>query len=128
MSSKVSLCKHRFPIQPPHGSLAIPGDCTRCDTSWDRVQEELQRQDDTIRMRTAHEGPCGLCQKTRMLFSYQREQQQWDETEPPVRWLCIPCWGMAKETEETTGFIELDNAFKHGTDDQLTRFVFGGGQ
>lgn len=125
---KTSLCKHRFPLQPPHGSLAFPGDCTRCGTSWEAVQDELQRQADTIRMRTAHEGACQLCQKTRMLFSYQREQQPWDETEPPVRWLCIPCWGNSKETEEATGFVDFHDVFDRGTDDQLARFVFGGGQ
>lgn len=23
-------CDHRFPVQPPHGSLANPGDCDHC--------------------------------------------------------------------------------------------------
>jgi hypothetical protein len=124
----VSLCKHRFPLQPPHGSLAYPGNCIGCGTTWDAVQEELQRQQDTIRMRTAHEGPCGYCGKKRMLFSYQREQQPWDETEPPVRWLCIPCWGSAQEVEENTGFTTFPEAFNHGTDEQLARYVFGGGR
>lgn len=121
----VSLCKHAFPIQPPHGSLARPGDCSRCGATWQTVQEELWRQEDTIRMRTAHEGQCGSCGKTRMVFGYQREQRPWDETEPPMRWLCIPCWGQAKTAEEETGFATFAEAFANGTDDQLARFVFG---
>ncbi|MEV8396317.1 hypothetical protein [Streptomyces niveus] len=122
----ISLCKHRFPIQPPHGSLGAPGDCTGCGTTWDTIQDELQKQTDTIRMRTAHEGQCHHCGKTRMVFSYQREQQPWEQDEPPVLWLCIPDWGQAKATEETTGFADFNDVFDHGTDDQLARFVFGG--
>ncbi|WP_407563367.1 hypothetical protein [Streptomyces sp. 184] len=124
--ARISLCKHGFPIQPPHGSFARPGDCTGCGITWEALQAELQRQEDTIRMRTAHEGDCELCGHTRMLFRFQREQQPWDEGEPPVRWLCIPCWGNAKTTEENTGFSDFNDVFDNGTDDQLARFVFGG--
>lgn len=27
-------CDHRFPIQPPHGSLANPGPCSHCGMPW----------------------------------------------------------------------------------------------
>ncbi|RYJ29385.1 hypothetical protein CU044_2126 [Streptomyces sp. L-9-10] len=120
-----SLCKHSFPVQAPGGSLFRPGDCTGCGVTWDAVQDELQRQADIIRVRTAHEGKCHYCGRPRMLFSYQRGPQPWDEAEPPVRWLCIPCWGDAQAIEEKTGFAEVGDAMKYGTDAQLARFVLG---
>ncbi|MET8864640.1 hypothetical protein ABZW11_17020 [Nonomuraea sp. NPDC004580] len=27
-------CDHRFPVQPPHGSLARPGSCSHCGMPW----------------------------------------------------------------------------------------------
>lgn len=27
-------CEHSFPCQPPHGSLANPGPCKHCGTTW----------------------------------------------------------------------------------------------
>lgn len=27
-------CEHSFPVQPPHGSLANPGNCTDCGARW----------------------------------------------------------------------------------------------
>lgn len=29
-AAKTLRCDHRFPIQPPHGSLARPGACSKC--------------------------------------------------------------------------------------------------
>ena len=54
-----------------------------------------------------------------MVFRYQREQQPWDETEPPVIWLCVRDWSRARETEEATGFIDFNDLFDRGTDEQL---------
>lgn len=37
-------CDHRFPVQPPEGSLAAPGNCRACGQSWERrevVSDEL---------------------------------------------------------------------------------------
>lgn len=122
----VSLCKHSFPVLPPHGSLGAPGDCTGCGTTFDAIQAELKQQADIIRLRTAHRGECEYCGKNTMLFRFQRDEQPWDETEPPVRWLCVPCWGKAKATAEATGFSDFYDVFDNGNDEQLARFTFGG--
>jgi hypothetical protein len=122
----ISLCKHAFPLQPPHGSLVRPGDCTRCAVTFAAAQDGLRRQADTIRIRTAHEGACESCGRDRMLFAYQRARQPLEEHEPPVLRLCIPCWGRTRETEERTGFTDYRDAFAHATDRQLARFLGGG--
>lgn len=122
---KFSLCKHRFPVQPPHGSILRPGDCDRCGTSWADVQAELDRQQNALRLGTAHRATCAGCHLTRMVFRYQREQQPWDETEPPVIWLCVRDWSYAREREETTGFIDFVQVFDHGTDEQLLAALRG---
>jgi len=122
---KTSLCKHSFPIQPPHGSLANPGDCARCGTTWADVQAELDRQENLLRLGTAHRATCAGCGHTRMVFRYQREQQPWDEQEPPVLWLCVRDWSHAREREETTGFIDFADVFAHGTDEQLLSALRG---
>lgn len=31
----VLRCEHSFPCQPPHGSIACPGDCTKCGVTYD---------------------------------------------------------------------------------------------
>lgn len=122
----VSLCKHAFPVQPPHGSMIHPGDCTGCGTTWNDVQRDLLRQEEIHRATTAHEGDCQLCGQPRMLFLYQRREHPADAKTPPVRWLCTPCWGAVQATEEATGFLDFHDVFDRGTDDQLQRFVFGG--
>ncbi|MFJ4418230.1 hypothetical protein [Streptomyces sp. NPDC088925] len=122
----ISLCKHSFPIQPPLGSMAWPGDCTSCGLTWAAAQAELERQAEQVRLATAHECRCDFCAKPRVVFQFQREQAPWEETEPPVRWLCTHCWGAAQTTAEETGFDSLADVFDNGTDDQLARFVFGG--
>jgi hypothetical protein len=120
----ISLCKHSFTVLPP-ASITRPGPCAGCGITWLAVQEELARQADTIRLRTAQEGTCRGCAKQRMLFSYQREQMPWEETEPPTVWLCIPCWGNAQECEEQTGFVDFKDLFANGTDEQLSRALRG---
>lgn len=132
MTAKVSLCKHSFPIQPPHGSIVRPGDCTGCGVTWNAIQAELaqqlaQREVDLCN-RTAHEGRCTSCALPRMVFRYQREAHPWEPEDPPAHWLCTTCWGNAQATEEATGFTDLHDAFNNATDDQLARFVFGGAQ
>ncbi|MFF7067350.1 hypothetical protein [Streptomyces pseudovenezuelae] len=116
---KVSLCKHGFPVQPPLGSLANPGDCTGCGITWADAQAELDRQEVLLRLRTAHEGICERCGNRRLVFRYTREQQPWDQGEPRVLWLCARDWSAARETEETTGFIDFNDLFDRGTDEQL---------
>jgi hypothetical protein len=34
-AAKTLRCKHSFPCQPPLGSVARPGDCSKCGTSYD---------------------------------------------------------------------------------------------
>jgi hypothetical protein len=122
---KISLCKHSFPIQPPLGSLTNPGNCTGCGTSWADAQAELDRQETLLRLGTAHEATCAWCNQRRIVFRYAREQQPWDEQEPPVIWLCARDWSRARENEETTGFIDFHDLFDHGTDEQLERGLRG---
>jgi hypothetical protein len=43
-AAKTLRCKHRFLLQPPHGSLAHPSDCTKCGVPHDdseQVEGEL---------------------------------------------------------------------------------------
>jgi hypothetical protein len=40
-------CEHSFSVQPPHGSLARPGDCTKCGVPYDateQVEEGLSKR------------------------------------------------------------------------------------
>jgi len=30
-------CDHRHPVQPPHGSMAFPGDCSKCGAPWGSI-------------------------------------------------------------------------------------------
>jgi hypothetical protein len=32
---KALRCDHSFPVQPPHGSIGRPGDCTKCGVPYD---------------------------------------------------------------------------------------------
>lgn len=118
---KVSLCKHGFPVQPPLGSLAHPGDCTGCGLTWIQAQQQLEQQETAHRLATAHEGTCKYCRKTRRLFKYQRQEQPWEDTTPPALWLCTPCWSEARENEEATGFTDFHDLFDRGSDEQLER-------
>ncbi|MGW0837105.1 hypothetical protein [Streptomyces prunicolor] len=114
----VSFCKHGFPLQPPLGSLAHPGDCA-CGVTYADAHAELDRQAMLLRLGTAHEGACDGCGQTRLLFRYQPEQQPWGADEAAVRWLCTPDWSKAREREEDTGFIDFNDLFDRGTDEQL---------
>jgi hypothetical protein len=120
----ISLCKHSFPVQPPAGSLARPGDCA-CGLTFLEAQAELDRQAMLLRVCTAHDGTCEGCRQPRFLFRYQPEQQPWEPDEPPARWLCTPCWSRARENEETTGFVDFNDLFDRGTDEQLAAGLRG---
>lgn len=108
------LCKHAFPIQPPHGSLAEPGDCTGCGITWIERQQELDAARVAYRMGTAHTGRCPGCrQPGRMLFIFIQEPRPWDlaSEEPPSVFLCGPCWSSTTLEEEKTiennGFFDI---------------------
>lgn len=122
---KTSLCKHGFPIQPPHGSIIHPGPCTGCGITYLQHLQELERQAEARRLATAHEGHCDWCKKTRMLFAYDREEQPWEETAPPTLWLCMTDWGTARTNEEESGFTDFNDLFDRGSDEQLQRGLRG---
>jgi len=121
----VSLCKHSHPVQPPHGSIVNPADCTGCGTPWADVQRELDRQETLLRLGTAHEAICAGCSQRRIVFRYVREQQPWETQEPPVVWLCARDWSTARENEEATGFIDFNDLFDRGSDEQLAAGLRG---
>lgn len=93
----ISLCKHSFPCQPPHGSIFRPGACTGCGITYDQHQAELLRQEEALIAGTAHEGPCPGCEQTRRLFRFEPPAQPWHEpgAEMPVTFLCTDCFNAA---------------------------------
>lgn len=94
---KVSLCKHSFPCQPPHGSIFRPGDCTGCGITYNQHQAELLRQEEALIVGSSRDGQCPDCTRQKRLFRWQPPVQPWDEpgTEPPVTFLCIDCYNAA---------------------------------
>lgn len=122
---KVSFCKHGFPLQPPLGSLANPGNCTGCGITFADAQRELDRQEMLLRLGTAHEATCGRCGQKRIVFRYVRELQPWENTEPPAIWLCAQDWSATRETEERTGFTDYNDLFDRGSDEQLAAGLRG---
>lgn len=96
---KVSLCKHSFPCQPPHGSIFRPGDCTGCGITYAAHEAELLRQEEAVIVATSHDGQCPDCNRTRRLFRFQPPTQPWDEPdyEPPVSFLCTDCFNNAAD-------------------------------
>lgn len=95
---KVSLCKHSFPVQPPHGSIVRPGPCD-CGQTYEQVQDELRRQAEALILNTAHDGVCEDCRKETRVFRFQAEEQPWTPfgVEMPVSWLCLGCWNDAAQ-------------------------------
>ncbi len=94
------LCKHAFPIQPPHGSILRPGDCTGCGITYAERERELDAAAAAYRAGTAHRGYCPRCrQNDRMLFIFIQEPRPWDCSEPRV-FLCGPCWSATTLEEE----------------------------
>ncbi|WP_062215680.1 hypothetical protein [Streptomyces sp. NBRC 109706] len=95
----VSLCKHSFPIQPPHGSIVRPGPCVGCGITWDDCQADLARQEAALIDGSSHDGQCGHCDQTRRLYRWQPLRQPWDEPdyEPPITWLCAAGYDAATQ-------------------------------
>lgn len=106
----VSLCKHGFPVQPPHGSFARPGDCTACGLTWNQAQDELVRQEHALILGTAHDGTCPDCGQPHRLYRYQPADQPWHEIgeEMPVTFLCQDCRHVAIAAEEIVNTALLD--------------------
>lgn len=95
----VSLCKHSFPCQPPHGSIFRPGDCTGCGITYSQHEAELRRQEEALIVGSSREGLCPDCSQPCRLFRFQPPAQPWDEPgyEPPVRFLCTNCFNVAAD-------------------------------
>ncbi|TXS14022.1 hypothetical protein EAO70_20790 [Streptomyces sp. adm13(2018)] len=93
----VSLCKHSHIVLPPHGSIFRPSDCTRCGLSYNAIQEELQLQKEALIHGASKTGTCPDCQQERTLLRFQPPEQPWDpfDYEPPVSFLCLPCYNTA---------------------------------
>ncbi|MFE7566894.1 hypothetical protein ACFU76_08000 [Streptomyces sp. NPDC057539] len=121
-----TLCKHRFPLIAPAGSLFRPGDCTGCGLTFAASQAELERQAEQIRLHTAHEGNCEYCTRSAVVFQFQREAMPWDEADPPVRWLCMGCWTGAAEVADGLTYSEISAALDSPSGSAFARFVFGG--
>lgn len=124
----VSLCKHSFPLQPPHGSLGNPGDCTGCGITYNAWEDELAAQEQRVRVGTAARGTCQGCWlPDRMLFTFKATERPWhgfdtDDVPQPSR-LCTPCWSTATQADERGDFLTFTDAFDHGTDEQLLDFL-----
>ena len=94
---KVSLCKHSFPCQPPHGSIFRPGPCVGCGITYDEHQAELLRQEEALIVGSSRDGQCPDCTRQKRLFRWQPPAQPWDEpgVEKPVTFLCMDCYNAA---------------------------------
>ncbi len=97
----VSLCKHGFPVQPPHGSIFRPGPCTDCGVTFDAWQAVLREQEEALIHGTSHDGVCPNCRQACRLFRYQSQEQPWHEidVELPVTFLCLDCWNDTADAE-----------------------------
>lgn len=119
----VSLCKHSFPVQPPHGSLAHPGDCSGCGRPYRDVQHDLARQEERHRIATAARGRCAGCKlPDRMLFTFTAPPAPWNPNPVPRRY-CTPCWSRAQLAVDKGVPFTFDETYHHGTDEQLLRFL-----
>ncbi|MBP5896366.1 hypothetical protein [Streptomyces scabiei] len=120
---RLSLCKHAFPVQPPLGSLAHPGDCTGCGMTHDAHNLVLEEQEGRHRIATAARGRCEMCcLPGRMLFTFTPDPGPWDGDVGSHR-LCTPCWSAAKLLDERGEPLTFTTAFDHGTDEQLLRLL-----
>lgn len=108
MPGTVSLCKHRFPIQPPLGSFGRPGDCSSCSATWDAVQAELQRQSEALTVGSSRDGNCPHCTQYRRLFRFQPCDKPWTavDYEEPVTFLCMNCRNTASDMDRE-GYLTL---------------------
>jgi hypothetical protein len=103
-TSRVSLCRHSFPCQPPHGSIFRPGACVGCGITYSQHEAELRRQEEALIVGSAHDGKCPSCGHARRLFRFQPPAQPWDEPdyEPPVTFLCIDDFNAAADAHNET--------------------------
>lgn len=94
---RVSLCKHSFPCQPPHGSIFRPGNCTDCGITYDETQANLLLQEEALIVGSSYDGECPDCCHLKRLFRWQPPAQPWDEpgAEHPVTFLCMDCYNAA---------------------------------
>lgn len=108
----VSLCKHSFPCQPPHGSIFRPGPCVGCGTTWQAAQDELARQEKALILGSARDGECPNCHQQRCLYRFQAPEQPWHDFdyEPPIVFLCADCWNDARDEENNLLAIALADA------------------
>ncbi|MBZ6102787.1 hypothetical protein ACH4NO_18465 [Streptomyces olivaceus] len=97
---KISLCKHRFPIVAPGGSLFHPGDCSRCGITYRDHETELRRQEEALIVGSSRYGKCPDCGHNRRLFRFQPPAQPWHspDEEMPVSFLCMGCYNTAADT------------------------------
>lgn len=110
---RVSLCKHSFPVLPPHGSLTRPGDCAGCGMTWAQAQEDLRQQEEALIRGSSRDGVCPDCTRERRLYRYQPDEMPWHEIgdELPVTYLCVDCWNGAANAEATFSQAIFDAAF-----------------
>lgn len=103
-TTKVSLCKHSFPCQPPHGSIFRPGDCTGCGITFNALQAELRRQEEALIVGSARDGQCPDCNRQKRLYRFQPPSQPWHDPnfEPPVTFLCGECFNAAADSHNET--------------------------
>ncbi|NEB92387.1 hypothetical protein [Streptomyces bauhiniae] len=96
--NRVSLCKHSFPCNPPHGSIFRPGPCD-CGITYDEHQAELLRQEEALIVGSSREGQCPDCGQHKQLFRWQAPDQPWDEfgVEKPTKFLCMGCYNTAAD-------------------------------
>jgi predicted Zn-ribbon and HTH transcriptional regulator len=96
---KVSLCKHSFPCQPPHGSMLRPGHCVGCGITFRDNEAELRRQEEALIVGSSRDGHCPDCGHTRRLFRFQPPAQPWHspDEEMPVSFLCMGCYNGAAD-------------------------------
>jgi len=123
----LSLCKHSFPLQQPGAIGVPPKDCTGCGISYADHLAAVEEQETRQRLAGAARGRCGGCNlPDRMLFTFTPEPQPWhgfgDDAPPNLR-LCTPCWGYAKSVDERGEPVTFDQAYNHGTDEQLINFL-----
>ncbi|MFF9309996.1 hypothetical protein ACF1BS_03705 [Streptomyces sp. NPDC014748] len=109
---KVSLCKHSFPCQPPHGSIVRPGDCTGCGITYQQRENELRRQEEALIMGSSYDGRCPDCSRPKRLFRWQPPAQPWDEpsVEQPVTFLCMDCYNTAVDAHNAMAKAVFEGA------------------
>lgn len=110
----ISLCKHRFPCQPPHGSILRPGACTDCGLTYSQHEAELRQQEEALIVGSSRDGQCPDCNQDKRLYRFQPPAQPWDEPdhEPPVTFLCIGCYNAV---------VTAHNAMVNGVFEGATR-------